>query len=139
MAAPRMGGMMAALTIHDRSAMGRGVDSFTLDDIPDRLTIRDLIRTRVRDEVARYNLRPVETFRGLVAPEGAVQEALGYRLRTPRRIDWERQADAAITAFGRNGFFILVNGRQVTELDQEITVADTEDVAFVKLVQLIGG
>jgi hypothetical protein len=130
---------MATLTIHDRTAMGRGVDSFVIDDLPDRITIRDLIRTRVRDEVARYNLKPAPTFRGLVAPDGAVQEALGYRLRTPRRIDWERQADAAITAFMRNGFFILVNGRQATELDEEIQVIDTEDVAFVKLVQLVGG
>ena len=98
-----------------------------------------MIRTRVRDEVARYNLEPAPTFRGLVAPDGAAQEALGYRLRTPRRIDWERQADAAIEAFTRNGFFILVNGRQATELDEEILVSETEDVAFVKLVPLVGG
>jgi hypothetical protein len=130
---------MPALTIHDRTTVGRGVASFTIDDVPDRITIRELIRTRVRDEVARYNLRPVETFRGLVSPEGAVREQLGYRLRRPRRIDWERQADAAIEAFGRNGFFILVNGRQVTELDEEISVTDRSDIAFVELVQLIGG
>jgi hypothetical protein len=130
---------MPALTIHDRTATGRYVDSFTIPNLPDRLTVRELIRTRVRDEVARYNLRPVETFRGLVAPDGAVREALGYRLRTPRRIDWERQADTAVDAFGRNGFFVLVNGHQATELDAEIAVADTEEVAFVRLVQLVGG
>ena len=125
---------MATLTIHDRTAMGRGIDSFTIDGVPDRITVRELIRTCVRDEVARYNLRPAETFRGLVAPDGAVREALGYRLRTPRRIDWEKQADAAVTAFGRNGFFVLVNGRQAAELDEEIAVAETDEVAFVRLV-----
>jgi hypothetical protein len=130
---------MATLTIHDRTAMGRGIDSIVIDGLPDRITVRDLIRTRVRDEVARYNMKPVEQFRGLVAPDGAVPEALGYRLRTPRRIDWEVQANAAIDAFQRNGFFLLVNGRQLTELDDEISVADTHDVAFVKLVQLVGG
>ena len=72
-------------------------------------------------------------------PDGAVQDVLGYRLKTPRRIEWERQADAAITAFQRNGFFVLVNGRQAIELDEEISVADTEDVAFVKLMPLVGG
>ena len=130
---------MATLTIHDRTAVGRDIESFVIDDLPDRITVRDLIRTRVRDEVARYNLKPAERFRGLVAPEGAVQEMLGYRLRSPRRIDWEVQADAAVDAFGRNGFFLLLNGRQVTDLDEEIAVADTRDVAFVKLVQLVGG
>jgi hypothetical protein len=130
---------MPALTIHDRTATGRGVDSMTIENLPERVTVRELIRTRVRDEVARYNLRPGDHFQGLVAPTGAQQLALGYRMRSPRRLDWERQAETAIDAFGRNGFFILVNGRQVIDLDEEITVADTSDVAFVKLVQLIGG
>lgn len=130
---------MATLTIHDRTAMGRGIDSFVIDNLPDRITVRELIRTRVRDEVAQFNLKPAKQFRGLVAPDGAVPEALGYRLRTPRRIDWDVQADAALKAFEGNGFFLIVNGRQVTELDEEIAVADTHEVAFVKLVQLVGG
>ena len=130
---------MPTLTIHDRTATGRPVDSFTIDDLPDRITVRDLIRTRVRDEVARYNLRPLEMFRGLVAPTDAEHTVGGYRLRKPRTLDWVKQADVAIDAFGRNGFFVLINGRQVTELDEEISVSDSADVAFVKLVQLVGG
>jgi len=130
---------MPTLTVHDRTAIGRDLDAFAIENLPDRVTIRELIRTRVRDEVARHNLAPRALFRGLVAPDGAAQEALGYRLRTPHRIDWERQADVALDAFGRNGFFILVNGRQVSDLDEEISVGETQDVAFVKLVQLIGG
>ena len=129
---------MPTLTVHDRTASGRGIDSHVIEDVPDRITVRELIRTRVRDEVARYNLRPTDSFRGLVAPDGATPTAAGFHLR-PRRLDWERQAAVAIDAFGRNGFFILVNGRQALELDEEIDVSDTADVAFVKLVQLIGG
>ena len=130
---------MPTLTVHDRTAVGRDLEAFAIENLPDRITIRELIRTRVRDEVARYNLRPHPLFRGLVAPDGAAQEAEGYRLRTPHRIDWERQADVAIDAFGRNGFFIMVDGRQVTDLDEEISVGKTSEVAFVKLVQLVGG
>ena len=130
---------MPTLTVHDRTAVGREVDAFALENLPDQITVRELIRTRVRDEVARHNLAPRQVFRGLVAPEGAAQEALGYRLHTPKRIDWERQAEVALDAFGRNGFFILVDGRQVSDLDEEISVSKTNDVAFVKLVQLIGG
>jgi hypothetical protein len=130
---------MPTLTVQDRTATGRPVDSFTIDGLPDRITVRDLIRTRVRDEVARYNLRPVDMFRGLVAPTDAQQAAGGYRMPKPRRLDWEKQADIAVDAFGRNGFFVLVNGRQATELDEEIDVNDAADVAFVKLVQLVGG
>lgn len=130
---------MPTLTIHDRTAIGRDIDAFAIENLPDTITIRELIRTRVRDEVARHNLAPRPVFRGLVAPDGSAQDALGYRLRSPHRIDWERQADVAVDAFGRNGFFILVDGRQVSDLDEEISVEKTGDVAFVKLVQLIGG
>ena len=130
---------MPTLTIHDRTATGRPIDTVVIDDLPDRLTVRELIRTRVRDEVARHNLQPSVTFRGLVAPEDAEQLVQGYRLRSARRIDWERQAESALDAFGRNGFFVLINGRQATSLDEEVQVSDTADVAFVKLVQLVGG
>ncbi|WP_327000148.1 hypothetical protein OHA72_34100 [Dactylosporangium sp. NBC_01737] len=40
-----------------------------------------------------------------------------------------------MTAFGRNAFFVLVGHRQVKEL----TLDDALRVAFVRLVQLVGG
>ena len=130
---------MPALTIHDRTGTGHPVDSFTLDGLPDRITIRDLIRTRVRDEVARHNLKPVETFRGLVAPTEAEVTLNGARLREPRRVDWEAQARVAVQAFDRNGFFVLVNGRQAHSLDEEVDLTAAADVAFVRLLPLVGG
>jgi hypothetical protein len=108
-------------------------------DIPGTVTLRELIGLRVREEVARYNAQPTERFRGLVRPTEAEEDLNGYRMRTPTRIDWERQADAAVTAFGRNGFFVLVTDRQVEDLDEELTLDEASDVAFVRLVPLVGG
>ena len=130
---------MATLTVHDRTATGRPVSSFELPNMPERITLRELIRLRVREEVAAYNLRPTTRFNGFVQPEDAIAEAAGYRLPKPRALDWERQADAAIESFGRNGFFVLVNKRQVNDLDAELDLTDTLDVGFVKLRQLVGG
>lgn len=130
---------MATLTIHDRTATGRPVDTFTLDGLPDRITVRDLIRTRVRDEVARYNLKPVEIFQGLVAPTDAELTLNGSRLSKPHHLDWAAQAAVAEQAFLSNGFFLLVNGRQATELDDEIELEGAADVAFVRLTPLRGG
>jgi hypothetical protein len=130
---------MATLTIHDRTATGRPVDELTIEGLPDRITVRDLIRTRVREEVARYNLKPIELYRGLVTPTDAEATLNGSRLRQPRRLDWEAQATVAETAFQGNGFFLLVNGRQATELDEEIDLAGANDVAFVRLLPLVGG
>jgi len=130
---------LPALTIHDRTATGRPVGSIDLPDLPDRMTLRDIIRIRVREEVARYNLKPLERFTGLVQPDGAQADATGYWMPKPRRIDWERQADIAIASFLRNGFFVMVNGRQVTELDEEVVLTGDLDVGFIKLTPLIGG
>jgi hypothetical protein len=126
------------MTIRDETATGRTTGSMVLD-LPDRITLRELIRLRVREEVARYNAKPTQRFNGLVRPTAAEEDLNGYRLRTPSRIDWERQADEAVAAFGRNGFFVLVGDRQVEDLDEELGLDEAADVAFVKLVPLVGG
>jgi hypothetical protein len=131
---------VATLTIEDRTATGTPIGHIDLPDMPDRITLRDLIRLRVREEVARYNLRPVEEFHGLVQPDGAVPLGrLGFRLPKPRRLDWEKQAEIACDSFERNGFFVLVNGKQVTELDDTIELVGAVDVGFIKLTPLVGG
>ena len=80
------------VTVQDQSSTGRTVNTIRLEDIPAGITLRDLIRTRVRDEVARYNAAPSNVFVGLVDPEGAERTSAGVRLAAPRRIDWEVQA-----------------------------------------------
>jgi hypothetical protein len=115
------------MTIRDETATGRPVGSIALD-VPGTITLREMIRLRVREEVARYNARPTDRFQGLVQPAAVTS-----------RIDWEKQADAAVTAFGRNGFFVLVGDRQVEDLDEQLTLDEASDVAFVKLVPLVGG
>jgi hypothetical protein len=130
---------MPSLTIEDRTGTGRPVGTITMPNVPDRITLRDLIRLRVREEVARYNLRPSAQFQGLVQPEGSTPAPRGFRMQTPRRVDWELQADAAIQSFERNGFFVMINGRQEQDLDAPIVLSDTLDVGFVRLTQLVGG
>jgi hypothetical protein len=132
-------GMLITVRIKDQSGAGRVAASMTLENISSTTTLRDLVRTRVREEVARYNAGPTPVFTGLVMPEGAQPATEGYRMEKPRRIDWERQADRAIEAFEHNGFFVLVDDRQVTELDQELDLTADSDIRFVRLVQLIGG
>jgi len=128
-----------SVLVRDESMTGCEAGRVTLEDIPSQITMRDLIRTRVRDEVARYNARPDGRFAGLVMPEGAEIGTGGYVLTPRRRVDWERQADQAIAAFDRNGFFVLVDDRQVTELDAVLELSADSDIRFVRLVQLVGG
>src|SRR5688500_11100668 len=113
--------MHVSVAVRDESSSGKWVVTHVLNDIPAAITLRDLIRTRVRDEVARFNADRADVFGCLVIPEGA-KPAVGGGFAVPhgRTIVWERQADLAIDAFGRNGFFVIVDGRQATELDDEL-------------------
>jgi hypothetical protein len=127
------------VTIADETASGRETARMLLDDVPNPVLLRDLIRHRVREEVARFNASPSPHFNGLVQPTDSESTLNGYALRRPRRLDPEAQAEAALTAFTRNGFFVFVADRQVDDLGEELTLADTDVVSFVRLVPLVGG
>ncbi|GAA2107024.1 hypothetical protein [Actinomadura alba] len=130
---------MARVTFRDETATGRPVDEFQIPDLPESMTVRELIRLRVREEVARFNARPSHHFNGLVRPDDAEAELNGYRMREARRIDWERQADIAERAFLSNGFFLLAGDRQVEDLDEVVDLTTDPELVFIKLVQLVGG
>jgi hypothetical protein len=127
------------VTITDSTASGRETARMLLDDVPNPILLRDLIRHRVREEVARFNARPSNRFNGLVQPMDSEQILNGYALRIPRLLDWETQAGTALDAFAHNGFFVFVGDRQVDDLDEQLTLADTDVVSFVRLVPLVGG
>ena len=131
--------MGVTVTIRDQATAGGTSGTYTLADIATEITLRDLIRTRVREEVAEYNAAPSGIFNGLVMPDGARTTSDGFVLPMPRRIEWERQADAAIEAFRHNGFVVLVGDRQVTDLDEQLHLSADTDVRFIRLVPLAGG
>ncbi|MFF7125454.1 MULTISPECIES: hypothetical protein [unclassified Streptomyces] len=130
---------MATVTFRDETATGKPVTEWQVAGLPERMTVRELIRLRVREEVARHNVRPNDRFNGLVRPDDAETELNGYRLREPRRIDWERQAEIAERAFLANGFFVLAGDRQVEGLDEVVDLAVDPGLVFIKLVALVGG
>jgi hypothetical protein len=131
--------MLNHLKIFDTTTLGDTGPVFVLDFLTERITVRELIRSRVYQEVKDYNTRQPEYFRSLVQPTDAEQTLNGYKLRKPRQIDWEKQFEQAIAAFQRNGFIILVDDEQVTELEQEIIIQPETAVTFLKLVPLVGG
>ena len=133
--------MSTTLKIRDETTFSFGGDNeeFTLDVPAERITVREVIRTRVYQEVHDYNQSRPEYFRGLVQPTDAERTLNGFRVRRRRRIDPEKQFEGAIESFYRNGFLVLVNDRQVDELEEEIEVRPETTVTFLKLVPLVGG
>jgi hypothetical protein len=51
----------------------------------------------------------------------------------------EAVTKVALEGFRRNAFFLIVDGRQVTELDEAIPFRTTSQVTFLRLVPLVGG
>jgi hypothetical protein len=96
----------------------------------------------VYQEVTEYNFRNRRQggiFRGLVQPTNTERELNGFKVPKDRDIDWEAQFERALAAFGRNGFFILIDDRQAEALDETIVIGPSTHVSFVKLTSLVGG
>lgn len=132
--------MEAALEIVDETPRGEVIHQVRLHLASERVTAREIITRRIRQEVEAWNAQDVETlFHGLVQPTDAEAELNGYRMRKRRQLNADRQCAEALRAFERNGFFMLANGTQVEALDTEILVTPETRIAFVKLVPLVGG
>ncbi|MBN2296308.1 MAG: hypothetical protein JXM70_28010 [Pirellulales bacterium] len=136
--------MSVTLTIRDETASGQVYHEMPLQFPSERVTVRELIRERVYQEVQDFNRkRDEKVFRGLVQPTDAECVLNGkrteYHLKKHREIDWKQQFENALDAFRRNGFLVLVDDKQAESLDQEFVVGHDTDVSFVKLTLLAGG
>ena len=136
--------MTVTLTIRDETASGSVYHELPLEFPSERITIRELIRARVYQEVQDFNRRGDEcVFRGLVQPADAERITNGqrteYRLKKHRDIEWKAQFEKALDAFGRNGFLVLVDDKQAENLDQEFVIGHGTEVSFVRLTLLVGG
>ena len=131
--------MATTVTIRDETTGGEQTNELSVDLLTSRVTIRELIRSRVHQEVKDYNRSSPGYFRGLVQPKEAEKVLNGYKLQKQRRIDWEEQFERALEAFQKNGFFVLLDNHQAESLDEEIEITPDTRVTFVKLVPLVGG
>lgn len=133
--------MPTTLAIHDAttSTLTHPVFVFALPVAAERLTVREIIRARVMQEVEAYNAKQADLFQGLVQPTGAEQTLNGYHLPQRRMIDAEAQCGQALAAFEANGFILLINRQQATDLDAWVELTPETSVTFLKLVPLVGG
>ena len=122
----------------------------------ERITARDLIRCRIEADVALHNAVERARLDGKAAADrdvsnqwlvtpGAVERALngprsaygpGCHLEL---IESERLIAVALKAFARNAFFMIFDGRQITDLDEVLIVKEDSAVTFLRLVPLVGG
>ena len=136
--------MTVTLMVRDETSAGDVYHERPLEFPQERISVRDLIRERVYQEVQDFNRKEGErVFKGLVQPTDSERFLNGksteYRLPKHRAIEWKPQFEKALEAFDRNGYFILIDDKQAESLDQEFVIGHGSQVSFVKLTMLVGG
>ena len=133
--------MLTKLLIRDETtaSLGKAEHTFAVHVSGEKISIRELICQRIYQEVEEYNNRKPVVFRMLVQPNKAERTLNGFKFQTPHLVDPEKQYQKAIEAFQGNGFIVLVDDRQVDELDVEISLRPETSVTFLKLTPLVGG
>ncbi|WOO39624.1 hypothetical protein [Rubellicoccus peritrichatus] len=142
---------MPTLTINDERLGREKVKALTLECLTESLTVRELIRQRVYQEVQDYNQKLEESNNKplpklLVTPtdeeaqlNAKPSQIAPNRSKRKKKISWETQFDLACRAFDSNGFFVIIGDRQAEALDEAFQVAVDTEITFVKLVPLVGG
>jgi hypothetical protein len=134
--------MPATLTVRDETPAGGVSHEWSLEFLDETITVRDLIRERVYQEVQDHNARQrsAAPYRGLVQPEGFERALNGPRAAGGARpIDWKKQYERALQAFDANQILILIDDRQAESLDQAFTIGPKSVVTFLRLTLLVGG
>lgn len=142
--------MSAVLKIVDEH-LGKGRDApFELYLASERLTVRELIYRRVADEVdmirraaaqPRDNRHRTRSFLIRLDPSSA-EARLNTGVSCPPGApppDLDAEMTAAEEAFRNHHFIMLLDDRQLTDLNEEIAVTAGNELVFLRLVPLVGG
>ncbi len=131
--------MITVLTACDETVSGEKIHTIKLRVDGERVSVRELITQRVHQEADKFNLERPVCFRALVQPAGAQQTSNGFRLAEHRDMDWQQQAAAACEGFSKRMISVLVDGREMLDLDNEIAINDNTNVTFVTFMPVIAG
>jgi hypothetical protein len=131
--------MAAKLLVRDDTLSGQTLHEFELEFESDNVDVRELIRSRVYQEVRDYNAGTGAHFRGLVQPKDSEADGQVFKLPKQRKLDWKEQFEQALAAFEAGRVLIIVNDKQVESLQDRVDVGSGSQVSFLKLVPLVGG
>ena len=131
--------MNVIVKVLDKTSGGKTLQEVDLAFASEQVTVKDIIEARVIQEVDRYNSKKPEYFNGLVQPQDAEKTLNGYRMKTRKAIDPEKQVYIALNAYMKNGYFILIDKKQAGPLEEMVMLKPDTEINFVKLTPLVGG
>lgn len=126
--------MVFALKIYDETPGAPRRLSRELRLVRETVTLRKILQRRIDEEAAEIN-NGGGLAKALVSP--IEQQLNPERRRKP--VDPAAQLAAAIEAFERTRIVVIVDDRQVMDIDAPLTLTPESTVTFLKLVPLVGG
>ncbi|KAA0225295.1 MAG: hypothetical protein AKCLJLPJ_01947 [Fimbriimonadales bacterium] len=130
--------MVSVRTI-DEFTTGRRLEGPTVELPSFEVSVRELIESRVRQEVDRYNREKPGTYYGLIQPTDTEVLLNGPVTRRFKPVDPERQVEIALEAFRKQQILVLLPGGQAESVDQIVRLNENDEVSFLRLVPLVGG
>lgn len=118
--------------------------------VSERTSARDLIRRRVADEVASVNQKRLDHAEGhkrtrsflIAVDENGPEGRLNGPSRQSPKVSLMNEAaelERAFAAFERRRFIMLLDDRQLDDLDSPVTLTPGAEVIFIYLTPLAGG
>lgn len=117
--------MATTLTVREESMTGAVHGTTSLEFPTDHVTVRELLRDYVYQEVQDRQRAPITPGTSLPA--------------TMRTLDWKQEFEKACAAFENKSVLVLVGDYQPTALEETITLTNGMQIAFLRLVPLVGG
>ncbi len=109
------------------------------------MPLSELITEVVREEVEQFHGRQAENRLLRVLDPDQIASGVQKGKVSSGGSDLDQPVDetvaiaTALQAFADGFYFVFVDGEQIDDLDQKVTVAPTSTLLFVRLVPLAGG
>lgn len=131
--------MPTTLIIHDEDVRGNRFHTLRVPVNQESISVEEIIKARIETEIKKFNIQRPVCFFSLVQPQDSEVTPRGFRLKEHRVIDWQVQLDAALNAFKKNKFLVSANEKDYKKLDDQIDLRSSNEITFVKFMDIIAG
>lgn len=134
---------MLTLNIREETFGGAEAKTHAITLLSENLTLAELIRLKVEQEVEIHN-KPVrkalaERSNMLTEKERLLNRDTERQFVNPQIIDPEKEYYRALDFFQKNRLFVLIDGKQVEDLHEPLSMNTRSEVNFIHLMPLVGG
>ena len=130
--------------------IGQGlIDTIVVNLSIDKLTLKDIIIAKVEATVHSIN-KDSSVVKSKHHFSSDEEKRLNQQLLENKnkelqkrieslKLDAEKETYIALEAFQNNMFFIIIDEKQYSDLDEQVFITEQSQVKFIKLTQLKGG